>query len=309
MSSLPPPRFEGTISLPDRRQLGYAEFGPASGRPLVWFHGTPGARRQIAPEARRAALDRGVRIISVERPGVGSSTPHLYRAIRDFSVDVRILCDALDVDRFAVAGLSGGGPYALACAHQLPERVVTAALLGGVAPAVGEDRIRGGPSELTRALGPLVARTHDLSGRLMKQLVRALEPYTEQAIDAFAAFMPPGDQRLFAQRELRDMFADDLISASRDHMKAFLFDTVLFGRDWGFRLSEIGQPVHMWYGDADNIVPLRHGEHMANRLPNAVFRVRPEEGHLGGLGATQEIFDAVFKEWEQQPTAQRAGDG
>jgi pimeloyl-ACP methyl ester carboxylesterase len=56
----------------------------------------------------------------------------------------------------------------------------------------------------------------------------------------------------------------------------------------------------MWYGDADVIVPLAHGEHMARRIPDAVLRVRPEEGHLGGLGASDEIFDAILGHWDDE---------
>src|SRR5262249_22818118 len=144
MVTLPPPRFEGSVLLRDRRALGYAEFGPATGRPILWFHGTPGACRQIPPEARTACWDRNVRLISVERPGIGASTPHAYRAVVEFADDVRVLAEGLQVDRCAVVGLSGGGPYALACAHEMPERVVAAALLGGVAPAVGPEAAPGG---------------------------------------------------------------------------------------------------------------------------------------------------------------------
>ena len=139
MPSLLPPRFEGTFRIERNRQLGYAEFGPATGRPVIWFHGTPGARLQISPEARSVAHARGIRIISVERPGVGDSTPHVYDSIREWAHDIRLLADALALDRFGLAALSGGGPYALACAHEMPERVIAAAVLGGVAPSVGTD--------------------------------------------------------------------------------------------------------------------------------------------------------------------------
>ena len=90
MTQLQSPRFEGSIRLDDGRQLGFAEFGPVEGRPLLWFHGTPGARRQIAPEARALAHREGVRIICVERPGIGDSTPHVYDAVIDFATDIEM---------------------------------------------------------------------------------------------------------------------------------------------------------------------------------------------------------------------------
>jgi pimeloyl-ACP methyl ester carboxylesterase len=296
---LEPPRFEGSVLLPGGRRLGYAEFGPARGRPLLWFHGTPGARRQIAPQARTLARERDVRIVSVERPGIGESTPHVYDAVLDFSRDIERLCDVLGIERFGVAGLSGGGPYALACAHEMPERVVAVAVLGGVAPTVGPDAVAGGASRMMRAFGPLMQRARQPVGGALRGLVRLLEPLADQAVDLFASQMPPGDQRVFADPATRLMFQEDLLLGSRRHMQAICLDVALFGRPWGFALGDIGVPVHLWYGDADTIVPVQHGEHLARRIPDATLRIRPEEGHLGGLGASHEVFDAILGHWPE----------
>jgi pimeloyl-ACP methyl ester carboxylesterase len=292
-----PPRFEGSVAFEDGRQLGFAEYGPRSGRPVFWFHGTPGARRQVAPEAREVAHERDVRLIAVERPGIGASTPHRYRAVVDWAADIAKLCDALEIERFAVSGLSGGGPYALACAHEMPERVVAAAVLGGVAPSVGSEAVRGGTSTLTRLMGPVFRYSHGSLDPVMRGLIRVLEPLADQAVDLFASMMPPGDRRVFADPDTRRMFQQDLLHGSRHHMQAIFLDAILFGRHWGFSLADIEVPIHMWYGDADNIVPVAHGEHMARVIPRAVLRVRPEEGHLGGLGASREIFEALLGHW------------
>ena len=297
LPSLPPPRFEGTLRIESGRQLGYAEFGPAAGRPLIWFHGTPGARRQISPEARTAADTRGVRIISVERPGVGDSTPHVYDSVSELAHDIRALADALELDRFGLAALSGGGPYALACAHDMPDRVVAVALLGGVAPAVGPDAASGGGSSLAPLLGPLLRRARVPLSVLLRNTIRVLEPLADPFTDLFSRAMPPGDQRVFEDEGIRRMFQEDLVLGSRSHMQAIFLDAALFGRDWGFALGDIRVPVHLFYGDSDTIVPVEHGEHLAARLPQAVLRIRPEEGHLGGLGASKEIFDAILGHW------------
>src|SRR6476646_2263238 len=114
MAQITPPRIEGRVRVRDGRKLGFAEFGPADGRPILWLHGTPGARRQIPEEARLAAEDVGVRFVGVDRPGTGMSTSHLYGSIIEFMGDVEILLDELGFDELAVVGLSGGGPYALA---------------------------------------------------------------------------------------------------------------------------------------------------------------------------------------------------
>src|ERR1700759_768732 len=107
------PRLEGTVTLVGGRRLGFAEFGSARGRAVFWLHGTPGARRQIPEPARIAAVEHGIRLIGVDRPGVGLSSPHLYGQIVDFAADLRELAERLGIADFGLIGLSGGGPYVL----------------------------------------------------------------------------------------------------------------------------------------------------------------------------------------------------
>ena len=114
-----PPRVEGTVAVGRFRRLGFAEFGPAEGRPVGWLHGTPGARRQIPDSARTLAEELGVRIVGIDRPGVGSSTPHRYGSLLDFATDLSKVADHLGFERFGIIGLSGGGPYALAACYAL----------------------------------------------------------------------------------------------------------------------------------------------------------------------------------------------
>ena len=76
-------------------------------------------------------------------------------------------------------------------------------------------------------------------------------------------------------------------------------DIVLFGREWGFELRSVNVPIHFWQGDADNIVPLAHGEHLASLVPGAELRVRPGESHLGGLGISEEVLEVVLADWPE----------
>lgn len=307
MNQTLPPRFEGTFRLPDGRALGYAEYGVADGKTILWFHGTPGGKRQIAPQARALAAQRKVRLIAVERPGIGDSTSHSYRSLAEWADDINTFCAAKGIDRMAICGLSGGGPYALACARYLTDRVVATAVLGGVAPAAGADAVDGGVGPLVRFLGPRMKHLRPPVNRLLTGLVRRLQRHADRAVEVFARFMPPGDQAMFEDRALRAVFVEDIVLGSKTQMQAILHDVALFGRAWGFELAEITTPVYLFYGDADNIVPLRHGEHLAARLPNAELRVRPGEGHLGGLGASKEIFDTLLAHWPERRNTTRAG--
>ena len=291
------PRVEGAIVLPDGRKLGFAEFGAPNGRPVFWFHGTPGARRQIPPEARLAALKRGVRLIGIDRPGVGDSTPHLYPSFGACADDVAAAADCLGVGRFGLIGLSGGGPYVLACAHAFPERVVAGAVLGGVAPALGPEAAPGGLVSLAVPFEPLFRTFHEPLGVMLTALVWVLQPVASPVFNLFARLSPPGDRVVFARPEMKAIFIDDLVHGSRWGLRAPVYDLLLFCRPWGFRLRDIHVPIRFWHGDADHLVPLQHAHHQASLVPNSTLRVRHGESHLGSLGAAEEILDAVLALW------------
>jgi len=292
------PRDERAIRVADDRVLGVAEFGPADGKTVFWFHGTPGGRRQVPPAARRAAAEYGVRLIGVERPGTGRSTGHLYREIRAFADDIDVLADALDIDRFGVIGLSGGGPYVLACAHELPERVVAAVVLGGVAPTVGDDAMDGGIVDLARRLRPLIELSRLPLALVLTGLVRLLRPVGPQGLALYSRFSPPGDRLAFAAPGMEEMFLDDLNrAAARGGLGAVTADLALFGRHWGFSVVDIEVPVRFWHGDADHVVPLSHAEALVDRMTDAELHVRPGESHLGTLVVGDEAVRTVVALW------------
>jgi pimeloyl-ACP methyl ester carboxylesterase len=293
------PRAERTVTLADGRRLGIAEFGVAEGRTVFWFHGTPGGRRQVPPSARRAARDLGMRIIGVDRPGTGASTHHLYDELADFADDVSEVAERLDIERFGAIGLSGGGPYVLACAHRLPERMVAGVVLGGVAPTVGEDAAEGGLVDLTRLFRHPLALARRPLGLAVSSAVLALRPVGRQALGLYSLISPPGDRAAFAAPGMTEMFLDDLNrAASRGGLHGPFADIVLFGRHWGFSVTEITVPIRFWHGDADHIVPLVHAEHLAALVPDSELVVRPGESHLGTLVVGDEAVRTVADLWE-----------
>lgn len=288
---------------PDRR-LSFAEFGVPDGRTVLWFHGTPGSRRQIPTAARRLALSQGFRLVGVDRPGIGSSSPHVYGSVSEFATDIERVLDCLGIDRFAVVGLSGGGPYALSVAHAHPDRVVAVGVLGGVAPTVGVDAIDGGLVALARRTAPLVALGRVPLGVGLTRALRLARPLSSQAIGLYARMSPEGDRRILSEPEFKSMFVDDLINGSRKQFTAPLSDLLLFSRHWGFEVGSVTVPVRWWHGDEDNIVPLAHGEHVVSRLPNATLTVRRGESHLSGMALADEILGTVGELWDK---AGRAG--
>ena len=293
------PKLEGNIAIDNDRQIGFAEFGDPQGRAVFWLHGTPGARRQIPNEARVYAGQHHIRLIGVDRPGIGSSTPHQYDAVLDFGHDLRVIADVLGIERFAVIGLSGGGPYSLACAAAMPERVVTAAVLGGVAPTRGPDAISGG----AMTLGNMVAPVLEVAGLPVRlaaaTLIKLIRPVASPALEVYARVSPEGDRRLLGRPEFKAMFLDDLLNGSRKQLAAPFADVVVFARPWGFRLDEVKVPVLWWHGDRDHIIPFEHGEHVVAGLPDATMHVIHGESHLAGLGRAEEILRTVMTLWDR----------
>lgn len=289
------PRYEGRVTVRDGRVLGIAEFGPPTAEQnVVWFHGTPGARRQIPEAARRIADERGVRIIGIDRPGVGLSTAHLYHQLLDFTDDLALLLDRLGIDRFSTVGLSGGAPYALASAHAFGHRVPSVGILGGVVPSGGEEGVSGGLVSLATRFKPMLALMSEPAGALLTTLIRVAKPIGSPGLDLYARFSPPGDRAVLTTPENKEMFLDDLNNSGRHSMRAAIYDAILFTRYWGFNVRDLRVPVTWWQGGEDNIVPLAHAQHIVPLIPGATLRVRPEDGHLGGLGIAEEVLDTIL---------------
>ncbi|AKS34166.1 alpha/beta fold hydrolase [Mycolicibacterium goodii] len=297
------PKLEGNIAVGDDRRLGFAEFGDPQGRAVFWLHGTPGARRQIPTEARAFAEQNGVRLIGVDRPGIGSSMPHQYECVLDFAADLRTIADTLGIDRMAVIGLSGGGPYTLACAAAMPDRVVAAGVLGGVAPMVGPDAISSRLMELGAVVAPVLQVAAAPIRLAASGLIRLIRPVASPALEIYARLSPEGDRRMLARPEFKAMFLDDLLNGSRKQLAAPFYDIVVFERDWGFRLDEVKVPVRWWHGDHDHIVPFAHGRHVVSLLPEAKLTELPYESHLGGLGCAQEIMGTMLQIWDESTAA------
>lgn len=288
------PTLEGSVAVRDGRRLSFAEYGSPRGPALVWMHGTPGARRQIPMDARRYATEAGLRIIGIDRPGIGSSSPYLYPNLLDWAQDLELLLDALAVDRVRVIGLSGGGPYALAAGAGLAHRVEGVGVLGGVAPTRGPDAAEGGIIQLAVHAAPLLAATRVPLGVALTGAIRAVRPLAGPGLDLYAAVQPAGDKTLLGRPEFKAMFLDDLLNGSRFQTSAPISDLVLFTRDWGFALADVQVPVRWWHGDDDHIVPFRHGQHCVDRLPNATMTTIDGESHLGGLGIAHQVLDELM---------------
>ncbi len=191
------------ISLSDGRSLAYAEYGDPQGQPVFFLHGIPGSRMFHPPNEITKRL--GVRLICPERPGYGESTFQPGRRILDWPNDIAQLADSLGLDSFAVCGHSGGGPYTLACAYALPERITAGATISGAGPVDAPGATEGMTmlNQFAFKFGQYIPWP---IGRMLTWWFfreRAADP--AKAMDRETGHRPPADDVVFAQPEVREV--------------------------------------------------------------------------------------------------------
>lgn len=288
------PIREFSLLLNDGRSLGIGEFGQHDGTPVLWFHGTPGARRQVPLATREYAKEHGIRILCIERPGIGMSTPHLYDNLSQWGDDMREVADKLGLQHFGLIGLSGGGPYVLATAHAMPERVIAGAIFGGVAPSVGPDAPSGGHVVKAVPVQRALTWIRKPLGWTLSNTILSLHPFADRIFDTMLRFAPEQEASMLGREDLRSMFVDDLLQGTKTGIQSIVNDIILFARPWGFSLADIHVPLHFWQGTEDLIVPAEHAEALANSIPGAGFTLCEGQGHLAGLDRTVDALDFII---------------
>lgn len=183
--------------------------------------------------------------------------------------------------------------------HAFPDRVVSVAVLGGVAPHVGPEASPGGLVGALAPLGPVAGPLARPVGALFQGLVSVFAPLGTTNVDIVARFFPRGDRVVFALPENKVMFIDDIVRTVRGGLPGPALDLRVFVRDWGFRLGDVRVPVHFWHGDADPIVTIQQARDMAARVPGATFVLRPDESHLGGFAVAHEAVAATMAHWKE----------
>ncbi|HWD56535.1 MAG TPA: alpha/beta hydrolase [Acidimicrobiales bacterium] len=266
------------MELPDGRELAWLETGKPRGFPVFMFHGTPGSRLQVSFDPKAIAAS-GVRFIAPDRPGYGHSSFHPDRTLLSWASDVAALADHLRVERFAVAGLSGGGPHAAACAAALPDRVAMLGLVSAVGP-IGEPELAGGMVGLNRALTTLAVRAPFALLPLFAVQDFAVRRWPEKTLAAARKRLPAPDAAVLAQADVVEAMATESKRAPATAARAGAQDFALFARPWGFRPQDISVAAHIWHGDADENVLPSHARFFAQRIPQAELHECPGEGHM-----------------------------
>ncbi|MFF9562944.1 alpha/beta fold hydrolase [Leifsonia sp. NPDC014704] len=259
----------------DGRALRFFDTGGAPDAPvLVWHHGTPQTGAVIAPVAA-AAESRGMRVLSVTRPGYPGSDVRPGRSIADAALDILAVADLLGVKRFVTVGASGGGPHALALGALDPARVAAIVTLAGLSP------FDGSPDWFSGMASPGGLRAA-LSGR------EARLAYAETA---------EFDPESFTARDYDTLNADwgplgaDAGAGAAEGPAGEADDDLAYVSPWGFDLRAVRPPVLLVQGGSDRVVPPQHAASLLERVPDAELWIRPREGHISVLTALGVTLD------------------
>ena len=280
---------DDTVTLPDGRALAYVQRGDPAGRPVLYFHGIPGSRLD-AWGADDLVARLGVRLVAVDRPGFGRSDPRPGRRLLDWAADVAHLADALGLDRFAVLGYSAGGPYALACAHELPERVTAVGLLAGMGPLDGPK----GVLDMGKPIyWRLARRTPRLMSRLWQLLGDTARKRPRRAVAGMRVGVSAPEKEVLGRPELAERLVTVLSEATRQGGARITEDQRVLLEPWGFRPEDVHVPVHVWHGDQDTFVRQRVSEAYAGSIPGCRYVPCPGTGHFFLEDRMEEILGAL----------------
>ena len=269
--------------------------GPAAGVPLVFHYGTPGAATSLRA-VERAVHAHGLRLVTTSRPGYGDSSRLAGRTVADVVADISAVLAAIGADRCLVAGWSGGGPHALACAARL-DAAAAVLVIAGVAPydADGLDWMAGMGEENIIEFSAAVHGEDELRPYLQQEREHLKDVTSAELVGALETLLPDVDRAM-----LTDEFGEDLAANFREAVRTgvdgWLDDDLAFARPWGFDLGEISVPTTIWHGTADLAVPVSHGKWLVSQLPSASAHLEEGEGHFSvGLGALDRMLDELIR--------------
>jgi pimeloyl-ACP methyl ester carboxylesterase len=275
-----------TVETTDGRELSYALWGDGDGFPVFALHGTPGCRLERWPD-EDVYKRLGILHITHDRPGYGRSTRRPGRRIADEADDVAALADQLGLERFGVTGTSGGGAHALACAALLPDRVVRAACVVGVAP-LGDDGLDRDAwladmdPENIKEFGWAEAGEEVLEPALEAENAKIAARVADNPSSVLGDFdLSDSDRQELTRPERVQIIGESWAEHSARGVGGWVDDDLAHLRPWGFNVGQITVPVLIRYGTTDVLVPPAHGEWLAAHVPGCVAKVDGVAGHLG----------------------------
>lgn len=288
---------EATVTTPDGRSLACLEVGDPQGPLVIHNHGGPSSRLEARLFAGSAAKNR-LRLVCVDRPGIGRSTRQETRTYSGWADDLLTIADALGHREFGVTGWSEGGPWALAAAAFIdPGRLRhVSSIAGGSYGTFGDNwaadqlskadalggslalRFKPGFRLMYAALG-ITAR--HFRGAFVRQLLKAVNDY---------------DQAILLQPDFESAFCDACAECFVQGSDGLVRDSEVLYRRWAFDVSAIERRVHMWQGTDDRLVSGSINRTVADRMPGAVWHPVAGAGHFVAVGSGDDVFAVAAEE-------------
>ena len=270
-----------TVELSDGRSLSFASFGDPAGRPVFYFHGFPGSR--FEPQSNHEAyLKAGIRLLALDRPGIGYSTRKNKRQLLDWPDDVVEVAKILNLEKFSVLGVSGGGPYALACARAIPGYLDKVTVACGLGPMDAPNATSGMmlSNRILFSYGRFFPPLLRLSVSLM---VRQLSSKPVKGFEKFVEGLPEPDRLVLSGTNAQELVLASAVEGVRQGSKPLLEEISIYSKFWGFELSDLNVPVSLFQGEADIDVPASMARYQAELIPNCELNLYPTDGHFSLL--------------------------
>ncbi|TPN86905.1 alpha/beta fold hydrolase [Aquimarina algicola] len=272
-------RTSMSIRLSDNRILSYSTYGPEDGIPFIVFHGSPGSR--ISAE-NDLCYQLGIKMIYPERPGYGNSSPNPKASFLSWATDINEFLNHLQLEKTALGGVSGGGPYAMACAAQYPHRFTSLSLISSAAP----QDLPGYKNQMaiSNKLGYLLNKyTPFLIRSISKSFARGLKNNPERTFNQVFKQLCEADKNIICLMKKSEAFqiaVDHLQEAFSNGVEGHVTDMKIFSRKWNIPYQEITCLIHIWHGEDDTLAPILGAKELANLLPNAKPNYIKNAGHL-----------------------------
>lgn len=273
-----------SIILSDGRKLGYVVRGTTRENTILYFHGWPCSRLELLQTESFTSYD-GVRIISVDRPGIGLSDFQKGRTVLTFVQDILELADYFGLEKFSIIGYSGGAPYAYACSYRIPERLNSVGIISGIGPYYILKHFSSWTERLTLSLGRAIPSL------IRKQLDSLYaqpfesddqEESKKQMLDRWMSSLPDADKEILNQSGVFDSVWTQIRETFTNGVEGATLDGILLLQNWGFKLSEIpaGVKITLWHGESDMNVPVGISQVVAREITHCTLHCYSEDGHF-----------------------------
>ena len=292
------------LTLKSGRQLCYGDYGDPNGRPVMYFHGWPSSRLQ-GFVMEELCLEKGIRLIAPDRPGVGKSDLEPNRKLMNWPPLVEELADHIGWKKFAVMGVSGGGPYAVAAAAALPERVEQVAVVCGAPPlAKFPDR-----SEMMWPYRALL-RIRPYAPFLIPGILKMSHwisqyPPDEPPMSWVMKWTSDADREAMGESDF-ELVTRSFREGISPGTAGVQLDGDVYTSDWGIDFEKISVPIEFWHGEEDKNIPYSMVKEYASWIPHSKMHSFPGEGHYSIIARSpKKVLESLQEQGDSCLTFER----